>query len=302
MRRKVCMLLFCMVIVLGITTGCGNSSKPKKEQKDSKLEEVLDSKIVGTWSLNRNVRVSDSKYNSLKALIGDSYSSDALEIHEDGTFRLSTGMLYNLKGKCKYQKNELSFYDIEDVNVKNEENLKDIEENLKLQYIEYEGNQFLKMYLYDMKDFEGYLFYEKDSKEKTGSYADDPVPEVKFQQDSKEENLENTKQSYLGTYQNSQGDTIEILLKNDGGLYLKNHNKECQIEMKDMNSSGVQEIASVSSLLEGVTSIYLYPKGVSFSLSDDPATYEEEETDRSKDRLFLKTEKESNLENVYYKK
>lgn len=297
-----------LIVMLVTLTGCKNNEKVETNNENNKQEEVVDENIIGTWILNRNVKVSENKYNSLKSLIGDSYGSDTLEINEDGTFSLSVGMLYNLKGKYKYQNSELSFYDIEDINIKNETSLKSIEENLKLQYIEYNGNKFLKMYLYDFTDCEGYLFYEKEPKEKAGSYADDQVPEVQFKktnnQDSnpKTNEIDNTKKEYIGKYENNKKEIIEIELENNGILYLKSNDKKCQIAINESNSIGVKTISNVSQVLENVTTIYVYPKGVSFSLSNNPANYEEGETDSSRYRLFVKTNNLSDESSVYYKK
>ena len=297
-----------LIVMLVTLTGCKNNEKVETNNENNKQEEVVDENIIGTWILNRNVKVSENKYNSLKSLIGDSYGSDTLEINEDGTFSLSVGMLYNLKGKYKYQNRELSFYDIEDINIKNETSLKSVEENLKLQYIEYNGNKFLKMYLYDFTDCEGYLFYEKEPKEKAGSYADDQVPEVQFKktnnQDSnpKTNEIDNTKKEYIGKYENNKKEIIEIELENNGILYLKSNDKKCQIAINESNSIGVKTISNVSQVLENVTTIYVYPKGVSFSLSNNPANYEEGETDSSRYRLFVKTNNLSDESSVYYKK
>ncbi len=297
-----------LIVMLVTLTGCKNNEKVETNNENNKQEEVVDENIIGTWILNRNVKVSENKYNSLKSLIGDSYGSDTLEINEDGTFSLSVGMLYNLKGKYKYQNSELSFYDIEDINIKNETSLKSVEENLKLQYIEYNGNKFLKMYLYDFTDCEGYLFYEKEPKEKAGSYADDQVPEVQFKktnnQDSnpKTNEIDNTKKEYIGKYENNKKEIIEIELENNGILYLKSNDKKCQIAINESNSIGVKTISNVSQVLENVTTIYVYPKGVSFSLSNNPANYEEGETDSSRYRLFVKTNNLSDESSVYYKK
>lgn len=297
-----------LIIMLVTLTECKNNEKVETNNENNKQEEVVDENIIGTWILNRNVKVSENKYNSLRSLIGDSYGSDTLEINEDGTFSLLAGMLYNLKGKYKYQNSELSFYDIEDINIKNETTLKSIEENLKLQYIEYNGNKFLKMYLYDFTDCEGYLFYEKQPKEKAGSYADDQVPEVQFKktnnQDSnpKTNEIDNIKREYIGTYENNKKEIIEIELDNNGILYLKSNDKKCQITINESNSAGVKTIFNVSQVLENVTTIYLYPKGVSFSLSNNPANYEEGETDSSKHRLFIKTNREADKSSVYYKR
>lgn len=298
MKSKWLILLICGTIVLGCVTGC-----QKKEQVnvDHKQEETMNDSIIGTWNLNRNVKVSDSKYSSLKALIGDSYGSDTLEIHKDGTFSLSTGMMYDLKGKYKYQNNELSFYDIKDTNIKEESSLKDIEEHLRLKYIEYNGNRFFQMHLYDLKEFEGYLFYEKEPKEKAGSYADDPVPEIQFQIQNSQD-VDTMKSEYIGTYENKEGKTIEIVTGTDGLLYLQSNHKKTPIELNEENETGIQSISNVSQVLENADMIYVYPKGVRFSLSDNPANYEEGETDSSKYRLFVKSNHEASELDVYYKK
>lgn len=309
MKKKILTLgvVAILVIMLATLTGCGNEEKIENNDITNKQEET-NSNIIGIWNLNRNVKVSDSKYNSLKALIGDSYGFDTLEVNEDGTFSLSTGMLYNLKGNYKYENNELLFYNIEDININNETALKSIEENLKLEYIEYNGNKFFKMYLYDLTDTEAYVFYEKNAKEMASSYADDQVPEVQFKNANNQttnqqvENIDNTKKEYIGTYKNNKGEIIEIAIENDGQLYLSSNNKKSSIEIKDSNSAGVKSISNISQVLGNGTTIYLYPSGVSFSLSNDPANYEEGETDSSKYRLFVKTNNEADESNVYYKK
>ena len=305
MKKKILGVgIVIILIIMSVTlTGCGNNEKVE----NNKQEERVNENILGTWFLNRNIKVSENKYNSLKSLIGDGYGSDTLEINEDGTFSLSAGMLYNLKGKYKYQNSELSFYEIEDINIKSGTGLKSTEENLKLQYIEYNGNKFFKMYLYDLTDTEGYLFYEKEPKEKAGSYADDQVPEVQFkeinnQAINQKNDIDKTKGEYIGTYENNKKEIIEIALENDGILYLKSNNKKCQIEIKESNSVGVKSISNISQVFGNGMTIYLYPKGVSFSLSNDPANYEEGETDSSKHRLFVKTNNKSDESSVYYKK
>lgn len=324
MKKKILgvILVTILLSILIILTGCGNDKKLEDSNSDNKQEEINEnvsqdnvSDIVGTWYLNRNVRVSDSRYNSLKSLLGDSYGTDTLEINEDGTFSMSAGMVYNLKGKYKYEDNELSFYNIEDINIKNETSLRDIEENLKLEYLEYSGNKFFKMYLYDFSDFEGYLFYEKDPNERVGLYADDSVPEVQFKNSNdtntsnsntqssslQTNNVNNTKEEYIGTYKNNQGKKIEILVEDEGQLYLKSDNKKCTIEIKDSNSVGVMSISNISQVIENATTIYVYPKGVSFSLSDNPANYEEGETDSSRYRLFIKSNNKADDSSIYYK-
>lgn len=321
--KKILMVLLCGVAILGLVTGCDNDKKDENRNNDNSQEQLSNSEqenitqdnvsnIIGTWYLNRNVKVSDNKYNGLKSILGDSYGTDTLEINKNGTFSLSAGMIYNLKGKYKYENNELSFYNIEDINIKNETKIRDIEENLKLQYLEHDGNKFFKMYLYNFSDFEGYLFYEKDPKEKAGSYADDPVPEVQFknlnntqinnsttQPSSSQSN--NTKKEYIGTYKNNQGKIVEIITESDGKLYLKSNNKKCKIEPDESHSAGIISIHNISEVVKNATAIYVYPKGVSFSLSDNPANYEEGETDSSRYRLFIKENNKSDISNVYYK-
>lgn len=92
MKKKILCLgiivIFMLMIV--ILTGCGNSEKVENSNENTKQEEIVDKNIIGTWFLNRNIKVSENKYNSLKSLIGDSYGSDTLEINEDGTFSLKT--------------------------------------------------------------------------------------------------------------------------------------------------------------------------------------------------------------------
>ena len=77
-----------------------------------------------------------------------------------------------------------------------------MEENLQLEYIEYNNHKFMKMKLYDY-DFEGYIFFEKDPEETAGSYADDEIPEVSFT------NSPNEKTNKTGEYTKTE-DGINI--------------------------------------------------------------------------------------------
>ena len=179
MKRKILSFLLIGVIFIGLT-GCG-----KKQEEVKKEKNKLD--IIGSWTLNRKVAVEDSNYNSLRDLFGDSLGSgeDALILNEDGTFSITLGVVYNPKGNYKVNENIITFNNIEDLNIKNEKELKEMEENLQLEYIEYNNHKFMKMKLYDY-DFEGYIFFEKDPKEKAGSYADDEIPEVNFTNNTNE--------------------------------------------------------------------------------------------------------------------
>lgn len=173
MKRKILIFLLIGVMVI-VLTGCG-----KKQEEVKKEKNKLD--ITGSWTLNRKVAVEDSNYNSLRDLFGDSLVSgeDALILNEDGTFSITLGVVYNPKGNYKVKENIITFNNIEDLKIKNEKELKEMEENLQLEYIEYNNHKFMKMKLYDY-DFEGYIFFEKDPEETAGSYADDEVPEVNF--------------------------------------------------------------------------------------------------------------------------
>ncbi len=183
MKRKVLSIILIGVLVVCLT-GCG-----KKQEEVKKEENKLD--ITGSWTLNRKVSVKDSNYNSLRDLFGDSLVSgeNALILNEDGTFSMTLGVVYNSKGYYKVDKNIITFNNIEDLNITNEKELKEMEENLFLEYIEYNNHKFLKMKLYDY-DFEGCIFFEKDPKEKAGSYADDEIPEVNFENNINSKNNE----------------------------------------------------------------------------------------------------------------
>ena len=120
-------------------------------------------------------------------MFGDSLVSgeDALFLNEDGTFSITLGVVYNPKGNYKVKENIITFNNIEDLNIKNEKELKEMEKNLQLEYIEYNNHKFMKMKLYGY-DFEGYVFFEKDPEETAGSYADDEIPEVNFTNNTNE--------------------------------------------------------------------------------------------------------------------
>ena len=179
MKRKLLSILLIGVMVIGLT-GCG-----KKQEEVKKEKNKLD--ITGSWTLNRKVAVEDSNYNSLRDLFGDSLVSgeDALFLNEDGTFSITLGVVYNPKGNYKVKENIITFNNIEDLNIKNEKELKEMEKNLQLEYIEYNNHKFMKMKLYGY-DFEGYVFFEKDPEETAGSYADDEIPEVNFTNNTNE--------------------------------------------------------------------------------------------------------------------
>lgn len=179
MKRKILSILLMGIIVIGLT-GCG-----KKQEEVKKEKNKLD--ITGSWTLSRKVEVEDSNYNSLRDIFGDSLASgeDALILNEDGTFSITLGVVYNPKGNYKVKENIITFNNIEDLNIKNEKELKEMEENLQLEYIEYNNHKFMKMKLYGY-DFEGYIFFEKDPEKTAGSYADDEIPEVKFTNNTNE--------------------------------------------------------------------------------------------------------------------
>lgn len=313
------LLVLLVLLVLFLLTGCKSITTTTKENvENTNSNKEFNNKIIGTWKLNSNIRVNDSEYIGLHSLIGDSYGSDTLVINEDGTFSLSAGMIYNLKGTYKFENEELIFSNLEDINITNEEALVDIEKNLKLEYIEYKGNEFFKMFLYDFTDFEGYIFYEKvETKEEAERYPDDLVPEVIFNNtknsnnesdDLTQSNLSSEYKELVGSYENNQGTTFEIIAESNGDLYLSNGEDKCKIDTSDNNitnlgSSGyIIKISDVSSVVENATAIYIYPQGVSFSLSDNPATYEEFETDSTKCRLFVKNSSKLDYSSVYYKK
>ena len=179
MKRKILIFLLIGVMVI-VLTGCG-----KKQEEVKKEKNKLD--ITGSWTLSRKVEVEDSNYNSLRDIFGDSLASgeDALILNEDGTFSITLGVVYNPKGNYKVKENIITFNNIEDLNIKNEKELKEMEENLQLEYIEYNNHKFMKMKLYGY-DFEGYIFFEKDPEETAGSYADDEIPEVNFTNNTNE--------------------------------------------------------------------------------------------------------------------
>ena len=185
MKKKFLSILVLLVMIVGLT-GCG-----KSEKGNTTLEKV-NNDFVGSWTLSRKVAVSDSRHNSLKDLFGDSLltGEDALVLNEDGTFSISLGVVYNPKGNYIVNGNIITFNNIEDMNIRNGESLKEMEENLSLEYIEYNNHKFMKMKLYDF-DFEGYIFFEKDPEEVTGSYADDEIPEVSFNTEDMGEDTSN---------------------------------------------------------------------------------------------------------------
>ena len=177
MKRKILSFLLIGVIFIGLT-GCG-----KKQEEVKKEEKKLD--ITGSWYLNRNTAVDpiveDKMYGTLRNLFGDSLGNGdgALKINNDGSFSIELGVSYNTIGKYNIKDNIISFYDIKDKNIANKDSLKEREENLKLEYIEYNNHKFMKMLLYDF-DYEIYIFFEKDPEKIVGSYADDDIPKVDF--------------------------------------------------------------------------------------------------------------------------
>lgn len=213
MRKKLLSILLVGMLAITIT-GCGKSES--KETNDNKLSE-----ITGNWYLNRNVAVNDTKNGSLKDLFGDSLNSGdgALILNEDGTFSITLGVSYNTTGNYTLNDNIIKFSNIKDKNVYNEESLKEMEENLYLEYMEYKGHKFMKMNLYDY-DFEGYIFFEKNPDDITGSYANDEIPKIEFDNNNQQENKKDnytknddgliisgytlTFGTYSGTYKTSQ--------------------------------------------------------------------------------------------------
>ena len=298
-------LIILLIVCLFNLVGCGNNSDNVNNNEEEK--NMLDNteNIVGTWQLNRNVRVNDDKYNSLNSLLGDSYGSDILELKSDGTFELSAGMLYNLKGNYDFKNNELSFSNVSDINIKREDALKDIEENLKLQYIKYNGHEFFKMYLYDITDCEGYIFYERNPSESAGSYADDAVPDVEFMDNKSEEinadNISNDKKEYIGVYKNNKGDKLEITADNDGKIYLAKNDNKSEIDLTTSHPVGIITLNNITKLINNAKSAYIYPIGVSFSLSSNPGDYEENETDSTRIRIYISTGESPDESSVYYK-
>lgn len=192
MKRKILSFLLIGVIFIGLT-GCG-----KKQEEVKKEEKKLD--ITGSWYLNRNTAVDpiveDKMYGTLRNLFGDSLGNGdgALKINNDGSFSIELGVSYNTIGKYNIKDNIISFYDIKDKNIANKDSLKEREENLKLEYIEYNNHKFMKMLLYDF-DYEIYIFFEKDPEKIVGSYADDDIPKVDFSTKNNEDASNNSGKS-----------------------------------------------------------------------------------------------------------
>lgn len=192
MKRKILSFLLIGVIFIGLT-GCG-----KKQEEVKKEEKKLD--ITGSWYLNRNAAVDpiveDKMYGTLRNLFGDSLGNGdgALKINNDGSFSIELGVSYNTIGKYNIKDNIISFYDIKDKNIANKDSLKEREENLKLEYIEYNNHKFMKMLLYDF-DYEIYIFFEKDPEKIVGSYADDDIPKVDFSTKNNEDASNNSGKS-----------------------------------------------------------------------------------------------------------
>ena len=192
MKRKILSFLLIGVIFIGLT-GCG-----KKQEEVKKEEKKLD--ITGSWYLNRNTAVDpiveDKMYGTLRNLFGDSLGNGdgALKINNDGSFSIELGVSYNTIGKYNIKDNIISFYEIKDKNIANKDSLKEREENLKLEYIEYNNHKFMKMLLYDF-DYEIYIFFEKDPEKIVGSYADDDIPKVDFSTKNNEDASNNSGKS-----------------------------------------------------------------------------------------------------------
>ena len=178
MKKVALSIIFIGILLIGLT-GCGKKTEEAKEEK--KID------VTGSWTLSRKVAVEDTRYANLRDLFGDSLGSGegALILNEDNTFSLTIALAYNTKGNYKIDDNIITFNNIKDKNVVNENSLKEREENLKLEYIEYNNHKFMKMRLYGY-DFEGYIFFEKDPEETASSYADDEIPEVNFTNNTNE--------------------------------------------------------------------------------------------------------------------
>lgn len=204
MKRKLLSILLMGIIVIGLT-GCGNKQEEVKNE-----EKKLD--ITGSWYLNRNTAVEpsveDKMYGTLRNLFGDSLGSGegALKLNSDGTFSIELGVSYNTVGNYQMKDNIISFSDIKDKNIANKDSLKEREENLKLEYIEYNNHKFMKMLLYDF-DYEIYIFFEKDPELTAGSYADDDIPEVSFK--TKDENGDTSTNTESSNYEKTT-DSLKI--------------------------------------------------------------------------------------------
>lgn len=189
MKKMLNLLLLC-ILIIGLT-GCGNNKKDELSKKDT-----INSNLIGSWTLSRKVAVSDTRYASLRDLFGDSLVSgeDALILNDDNTFSITIALAYNTTGNYRIDGNIITFSNIKDKNIANEKSLKEREENLKLEYIEYNNHKFMKMKLYDY-DFEAYVFFEKDPESTAGSYADDNIPEVSFNTQDNDENTSTSKEN-----------------------------------------------------------------------------------------------------------
>ena len=196
MKKNILSILLIGILVIGLT-GCDNNKKNELSEKTQ-----INNALIGSWTLSRKVAVSDTRYASLRDLFGDSLGSgeDALILNDDNTFSITIALAYNTTGNYKIKDNIITFSNIKDKNIANEESLKEREENLKLEYIEYNNHKFMKMKLYDY-DFEAYVFFEKDPESIVGSCADDDIPEVDFEnQDNNEnKNTNNEKSNYEKT-------------------------------------------------------------------------------------------------------
>ena len=179
MKRKLLSILLIGAFAIGLT-GCGNNKKNELSEKNQ-----IDNDLVGSWTLNRNTAVEpsvkDKMYGTLRNLFGDSLGSGdgALKLNSDGTFSIELGVAYQISGEYQLKDNKVTFKNIRDKEARNKDSIKELEENLYLDYIEYNNHKFMKMLLYGY-DYEIYIFFEKEPEKIAGSYADDDIPQVIF--------------------------------------------------------------------------------------------------------------------------
>ena len=169
--------IFLIIILCISVYGCGKEEVKQEKKKIPKEKTPVE--ITGPWYLNRNTLSIDPTYSSLRDLFGDSLKGGeaALVLNDDGTFSLTIGLAYNMIGNYKYSDSLITFSNIEDSNVENEEALKEREENLHLEYIQYQGHKFMKMEVSDIvKDT--YIFFEKEPEEFASTFADDKIPDA----------------------------------------------------------------------------------------------------------------------------
>lgn len=208
MKKKVSISLLVIFLLISIT-GCNQSNENlESTPKDTANETSANYDVVGTWSLKNKINTSNSyQYSSIESTFGSCLNSsdNQLTLNEDNTFSLYVGCAYNMTGNYTIENNIITFSNIKDTNIKNENTLKRMQEDLKIEVIEYNNETMLQMKTDIDQYVDVYIYFGNNNED----YDANTIPEMKFN----EEHLSIGEYTldyglYTGTYQTTQTESM----------------------------------------------------------------------------------------------